>query len=192
MSTYYDYTWGLNVGEESRKSWEDKWMHGFFRIYMYGIGLDIGGTGYLENVHAILPDAQIVDLNYPGYDGKTLPFEDGSQDYVYSSHCLEHVSNRKDMIQNWYRVTKKGGYIIIVVPHMDLYERKDSLPSKWNEDHKVFFRPSNLIKEIEDSLPINSYRIRHLLENDTDHIYGVPVEIHASGNYEIEIVLEKL
>lgn len=192
MSTYYDHTWGLNVGEESRKTWEDKWMHGFFRKYMSGKGIDVGGAGYLEGVHAILPDAVIVGLDYPGYDGRTLPFADNSLDYTYSSHVLEHISERKNTIQDWYRVTKRGGHIIIVVPHQDLYERKESLPSKWNEDHRVFFRPSNLLKEIEDALPINSYRIRHLFENDADHIYGVPVEIHASGCYEFEVVLEKL
>jgi SAM-dependent methyltransferase len=184
--------WGNYVGTESKKTWWKKYHSDFFDKYMSGKGLDIGFAGYTENTKPILPNTIGVDLNYPGYDGKTLPFESESQDYLYSSHCLEHVSDRINTIKEWYRVVRKGGHLIIVVPHRDLYERKTELPSHWNEDHKVFYTSSSLLKEIEDALPINSYRIRHLHENDDGHIYGVPVEIHASGEYEIEVVLEKL
>lgn len=186
-----------NVGEESRKTWLQKanCARGFFYKYMGGRnakGLDIGYAGYLENVTPILPTAIGVDLNTPGYDGRTLPFLDNSQDYVYSSHCLEHISDRKQSIREWYRVTKVNSYIIIIVPLQWLYERKESLPSHWNADHKIFFTSSSILKEIEEALPINSFRIRHLRENDEDHIYNIPVEIHASGSYDVEIVLEKI
>lgn len=192
MSTYYDHTWGENTGEETRKSWQDKWCSGFFTHYMGGSGLDVGGTGYLENIHAVLPDAVIVDLDYPGYDGRTLPFEDGSLDYVYSSHCLEHIEEYKNAIQDWYRVTKKGGHIIIVVPNRFLYEKKDSLPSRWNADHKRFYTPASLLSEIEESLPPNSFRVRNLQDNDTDHDYSQPDTEHSKWMYETEVVIQKL
>ena len=159
---------------------------------MSGTGLDIGGKGYLENVHAILPSVTIVGLDYPGYDGHILPFKNNSHDYIYNSHCLEHIEDYREAIREWWRVTKVGGNIIIVVPHQYLYERKTDLPSKWNEDHKRFYTASSLLREIEDSLPINSFRIRHLRENDEGHTYGIPVEIHADGCYEIECVVQKL
>lgn len=184
--------WSINVGEESRKSFLTKLDNGFFSTYMNGTGLDIGYAGYLDNVHPILPSATGIDLNYPGYDGHTLPFEDNSQDYVYSSHFLEHVSDYKKAIQEQHRATKVGGHIIIVVPHRDLYEKKTELPSRWNADHKRFYQTSTLIKEIEESLPINSYRIRHLLENDEGHDYTDGPDVHGRWNYEIEVVLEKL
>ncbi|WP_375600726.1 methyltransferase domain-containing protein [Brevundimonas sp. SH203] len=65
-----------------------------------------------------------VDIDYPGYDGKHLPFDDDSQDTVYSSHCLEHISDPLSVIQDWHRVTKIGGHIIIAVPSRDLFERR--------------------------------------------------------------------
>lgn len=183
--------WGENTGEETRKTWQSK-CYNFFPNYMNGNGLDIGYAGYLKDVHPVLPTAIGIDLSYPGYDGRTLPFPDESQDYVYSSHFLEHVSDYKNAIQEQFRVTKKHGFIVVVVPHRDLYEKKLTLPSRWNADHKRFYTASSLLKEIEDSLPINSYRIRHLLENDTGHDYTDGPDVHGRWNYEIEVVLEKL
>ena len=37
----------------------------------------------------IIEGAIGVDLDYPGYDGATLPFPNESQDAVYSAHSLE-------------------------------------------------------------------------------------------------------
>ena len=184
--------WEKWVGEESTKSWIDKLNSGFWDKYCSGKGLDIGYAGYLDNRHAILPSAIGVGLDYPGYDGFRLPFEDTSQSYVFNSHVLEHIENYRQAIQEWFRVTKPRGHIVIVVPHRDLYERKSHPPSLWNEGHFRFYTPASLLKEIEDSLEPNSYRIRYLEDNDKDHTYGVPVEIHANGCYELTLVLEKL
>lgn len=180
------------VGEESRKTYEEKIANGFFEKYMNGIGLDIGFSGYLPNVVPILDTAIGIDTNYPGYDGRTLPFPDSSQDYVYSSHCLEHISDYRQAIKEWLRVTKVGGFIITVVPHRDLYEKKLDLPSLWNGDHKRFYTPSSLLKEFEDSLPINSFRVRHLQDNDKWHDYSQPMNEHSKGQYEIELVIERI
>lgn len=179
------------IATESQKTYIDKIANGFFVKYMSGHGLDIGYRGY-NNADPILPNSLGIDLDYPGYDGIHLPFPDNSQDYVYSSHTLEHITDYQTSIKEWLRVTKKGGYIITVVPHQDLYERKEVLPSNWNGDHKRFYRSSTLLREFEVSLPINSYRIRHLRENDEGHDYSQPVTEHAKWLYEIELVIQKL
>ena len=64
-------------------------------------------------------------------------------DFVYSSHCLEHISNPYLALKNWWRILKPGGVLIIYVPHRDLYEKKKELPSKWNHDHKFFILPNH-------------------------------------------------
>ncbi len=104
-------------------------------------------------------------LNYPGYDGRTLPFADESQDAVYSSHCLEHIADYIQAIRDWYRVIKYGGHIIAVVPHAHLYERRKRPPLR-NGDHKRSYTPNSSLSEFDQALPPNSYRIRHLFEND--------------------------
>jgi len=101
-----------NVGGESRKTYQQKLDSGFFTKWMSGVGIDIGYKGYEQNVVSILETAQGIDMDTPGYDGKTLPFLDKSMDYVYSSHTLEHILDYKQAIQEWFRVIKIGGYII--------------------------------------------------------------------------------
>lgn len=182
-----------SVGEESRKSFLNKLYSGFFYRYMGGeTGLDVGFSGYLKDVIPILPTAIGVDTTYPGYDGKTLPFPDQSQDYVYSSHVLEHIEDYKQAIREWYRVTKIGGYIVTVVPHRDLYEKKLEKPSRWNGDHKRFYKTSDIIREFEESLPINSFRVRYLEDCDKGFDYSIPEDQHSCGQYEICLVVERI
>lgn len=42
--------------------------------------------------------------------------EDNNYDFVFSSHCLEHIANPMKALQEMIRITKPRGYIIIVVP----------------------------------------------------------------------------
>lgn len=180
------------VGEESSKSYKRRLESGFFEKYMSGTGLDVGYAGYIEGALPILSSALGLDLNYPGYDGVIIPFPDNGFDYVYNSHCLEHISDYKASIREWYRVTKVNGHIVIVVPHMYLYEKKLSLQSRWNGDHKRFYTPSSLLKEIEESLTPNSYRVRLIEDGDTGFDYTIPPQKHSGGEYEITLVIQKI
>lgn len=50
------------------------------------------------------------------YDGRTIPFDDGVFDIVYSSNVLEHVSDLARMHAEIKRVLKPGGECIHVIP----------------------------------------------------------------------------
>lgn len=182
----------LNISCEPRKSFEKRLKDGFFEKYLKGKVIDIGYKGYEENTNPVVEWAIGVDLDYPGYDGKKLPFEDESIDSVFSSHVLEHIEEPLEAIREWFRVLKIGGYLIIIVPHRDLYEKKLHLPSKWNADHKRFYTPSSLLNEIELSLEINSYRIRYFEENDFGFDYTIGADRHSDGCYEIVCVVQKI
>lgn len=179
-------------GPETQKCHTRRMNQGFYFAFMQGQGLDIGYRGDIKDADPVLPTAIGVDLDYPGYDGTHLPFADNSKSYVFSSHCLEHTDNYKEHIREYHRVVKVGGYIIIAVPHKYLYEKKEELPSRFNGDHKRLYTSASLLKEIEDSLLPNSFRIRYLYENDEGHDYLDSPEIHSKGFYEIEIVIQKL
>ena len=180
------------VGTESQRTYKQYLLNGFFKKYMTGKGLDIGYAGYVDGTLPILPTAIGVDTNYTGYDGVTLPFADASQDYVYSSHCLEHIADYKNALRDWFRVLKIGGHIVLTVPHQFLYEKKAKLPSTWNLDHKRFYTPASLLAEVEQSLKPNTYRIRLLEDGDQNFNYSIPPERHSSGQYEILLVLQKI
>lgn len=183
------------VGRESRKSFADKIASGFWSRFVTGPAvLDVGfqGASAAGSVVPILPGAIGVDIDYSGYDGRILPFADDSQDAVYSSHCLEHIPDNIKAIQEWHRVVKVGGHIITVVPSAHLYERKRRVPSYWNGDHRRTYTPSSLLMEFEAALAPNSYRVRHLAENDANYQYGLPPNMHPEGCHEIELVVEKI
>jgi len=117
-------------------------------------------------------------------------------DFVYSAHTLEHMVDPGIALKNWWRVLKKKGYLIIYIPHRDLYEKKKTLPSRWNQDHKHFFLLDK--GEGKDTIGIvplirqtlSNYEIVYAIECDEGHTITAP-EIHSDGEYSIEIVVQK-
>lgn len=116
-----------------RKEDYDRWLN--------GTGLDIGcGRDKLK-----LEGRQILGFDQIG-SGADLEGDanilDGvaheSFDFVYSSHCLEHMDQISTTLKMWGQVVKTGGYLYIVVPDYLLYERCQ-WPSRYNGDHKHSF-----------------------------------------------------
>lgn len=101
-----------------------------------GLGLDIGAghDGIAKHGFTVKEwdltdgDAQLL---------ATVP--NNYYDFVHSSHCLEHMRNVGVALDNWIRVCKPGGYITIIIPDEELYER-NNWPSIFNYDHKFSFR----------------------------------------------------
>ena len=181
------------MGEEASKSYKLRLENGFIDTYLSGEAiLDVGYKGYIADVVPIVPQAIGVELDFPGYDGRTLPFAEESQDAVFASHCLEHIPDFRNALQDWFRVLRVGGFLVIMVPHQFLYEKKVALPSQFNGDHQRFYTPASLMAEIEESLPPNSYRLRHLADNDLGYDYSIPPQHHSGGCYELELVVEKI
>jgi predicted SAM-dependent methyltransferase len=179
---------------EAGRSYARRVRNGFYDRYCHGpLILDVGFSGF-DNPEGktAVPGAIGIDLDYPGYDGVRLPYADNSVDTVISSHCLEHILFEHAAIQDWYRVLRIGGHIICMVPHQMLYEKKRFVPSNWNHDHKRMYTVSRLAASFEAALPINGFRIRHLVENDAGFDYSLGPDQHSQGAYEIELVLEKI
>lgn len=65
------------------------------------------------------PDANQEAWQQPGYIiGKAheLPVEDGSLDFIFSSHVLEHLYNPLGHLDHWRRKLRVGGLVLGVVP----------------------------------------------------------------------------
>lgn len=52
-------------------------------------------------------------------NGDDLPFKDNFWDFVISSHVLEHFFDPIKTVEEWFRVTKPGGYIFMIIPHKE-------------------------------------------------------------------------
>lgn len=181
------------LGAETLRSHARRITEGFYDRYLSGDHvLDIGYRGGKADAEAVTEKAIGIELDYPGYDGVHLPFEDFSQDAVFASHCLEHIDDWRTILADWFRVLKIGGYLVIAVPHQFLYERRADLPSRFNGNHKRFYTPRVLMAEIEAALPIGAWRLRSLRDIDDGFHYELPPEHHPKGCYEIEMVVERI
>ena len=109
--------------------------------YFVGSGIDIGGgLDPLGKQITKFPGIRSVrnwDLN--DGDAQYLSGVDNdSFDFVYSSHCLEHMHDPVIALANWLRILKPGGYLIVSIPDEDMYEHS-VWPSRFNLDHKWSF-----------------------------------------------------
>lgn len=124
--------------KETSKMHAIRRARGDFSTYFRGAGIDVGcGDDPLEPPagplnHLIHWDKDEGDATYL----KGIP--DRSLDFVYSSHCLEHLTDVAAAVANWARVLKPGGWLYVVVPDFALYE-KCTFPSLFNSDHKNTF-----------------------------------------------------
>lgn len=82
------------------------------RKFCKGQGVDIGAGLWP------LPDAVPVDAcRGPGCGKSISDFGDSSLDYIFSSHCLEHIERWQEALQEWVSKLKPGGIIFLYLPH---------------------------------------------------------------------------
>jgi len=80
---------------------------GYYRKYIPNyVGLDIA-VGYLERFKG----------NRVWSIAQQLPFADGVFDRILMSEVLEHIYERKDVLNECYRILKEKGHLIISTPY---------------------------------------------------------------------------
>jgi predicted SAM-dependent methyltransferase len=123
------------MGTETRKCFQKRLRRGDFEKYFIGKGIDIGcGDDPLE-----APRGTVDPWDQPRGDAQELGgVEDAAYDFVYSSHCLEHLRSVERALSSWVRILKPGGFLYFTVPDYSLYE-KEQFPSRFNSDHKQTF-----------------------------------------------------
>lgn len=131
---------------EQSKSAKRRFNDGNFHSkYFRGKGIDIGaGQDCVNNVkHVFLGIEEVFNWDLSNGDGQYLiTVPNDYFDFVHSSHSLEHMNDWKIALENWIRVCKSGGFLVITVPEEHMYE-KDTWPSQFNSDHKWSFTLKN-------------------------------------------------
>jgi SAM-dependent methyltransferase len=142
----------LNItppGGFSRSLWRRSSDPRFLSRFFIGDGIDIGGDS-----DPLLAASEFFPLLKSVY---TWGLEDGDAllmngvpeknfDFVFSSHCLEHLTDPCSAINTWSKLLKTNGHLIIELPLWELYE-KQVWPSKFNFDHKFAFTLDNSYNE---------------------------------------------
>jgi SAM-dependent methyltransferase len=181
---------------ETSKAKERRIKEGFYDKYIIGKSVIDVGVGRLDTHDGADPICDHAEMHDKDIcDATTMEaYADNSFDTVYASHILEHLSNPILAIENWIRICKLDGVVIISIPHRDLYERKKELPSKWNADHKYFYLPYQ-------SEPPHTFSVDSILTKFFEYNYEIRVidtstnhdkqEEHANGEFSIEITIFK-
>ena len=134
----------------------------YAKHYCKGIGYDVG----CMKKEWAFPESIPIDLSFPDeYNALNLPFE--QIDYIFSSHCLEHIQKWVDVLEYWYSVLKEGGVLFLYLPH---YNQEYWRP--WNNrKHVNIFTPEIIKDWMESKGFINIfYSVRDL--NDSFMVVG--------------------
>jgi SAM-dependent methyltransferase len=178
----------------------------FVRRYFVGNGIDVGGgldpLGLFVELFPLIKN--VFNYDEPQGDAQKLAnVDDESFDFLFSSHCLEHVRDPVEALSNWIRVVRRGGHLIVAVPDEDLYEQ-GVWPSTFNTDHKMTFTickktswsPASV--NLFDLIAKFSQLVKPLSINTIDHAYrfNLPGRFDQTGTplseCAIEFILKKL
>ena len=111
-----------------------------------GFGIDIG-AGFWP-----LPGSVAIDSHRGLGLGKIVAdFEDSSLDYVFSSHCLEHIEHWQTALVEWVKKLKPGGIIFLYLPHPDCEIWHPGSPFV-GDGHKWIPAPKIIKNALEDLL----------------------------------------
>ena len=109
----------------------------FAKKFCKGVGYDIG----CNRVKWALPNSIPIDLNFKnGYDAYKL--FGCNVDYIYSSHCLEHLPDWITALDYWTEKLKVGGILFLYLPH---YNQEYWRP--WNNRKHLHIFTSEIIKD---------------------------------------------
>jgi len=120
----------------------------YAKYYCKGIGYDIGFC----KEEWKFPGAIGIDLSLNSiFHADHLP--ESEVDFIYSSHCLEHVNNWSHTLDLWISKLKVGGVLFLYLPDFSqVYWRP------WhNKKHKHCFTPEILKTYLKDKEMKNIY-----------------------------------
>lgn len=166
--------------------------------YLIGQGIEIGFYD-----HKINPNSIGFDLNNSYFhkvggknyqlDGSGLPtITSESMDYVFSSHCLEHLKKPLNYIlYEWVRVLKPGGLLILYLPHK-LLCGVDELTGKY-QNHQFGFDGHNHVFDQYDLMVELDFICDYEIITHSNH--GEPYNSGAGTTfqeYSFDLVIKKI
>ena len=173
------------------KSWRKELREGSKRNnrelvnkYLFGLsGVEIGGSGKsygLDSQKGSYANIDIVDAETRAESkgwktsqlvnilssGDNLPFKDEVFDYVFNSHVVEHFFDPIKAVKEWFRVIKKGGYIVMVIPHKArTFDKNRQLTSI----EELMERHMNKLSFTDYAKRTKEDKLKHETEDDKDH-----------------------
>lgn len=116
----------MNTNIFPESSLAHQWLDGFQGLEIgpsthNPFGLNTRNVGVLDEIYemeqlSIVGTAAHLDIVTRADD---IPLPDESEDFILSSHVIEHCPNLIKTLVEWFRIVKRGGYLFMIVPHRD-------------------------------------------------------------------------
>lgn len=102
------------------------------KLYCQGKGIDIGAGDWPY------PGARAIE-NTEDENAFSILERDNALDYIFSSHCLEHLNEWRQALLEWVRVCRPGGYIYLYLPHpaAELWHKQKLPFHVWNPTPQI-------------------------------------------------------
>jgi len=118
-----------------------KFAFPFAKEVCKGVGVDVG----CNRAEWAFPGAKTVDPEIDrSMHATNFPYD--NLDYVFSSHCLEHLYDWVEALDYWYDKLKSGGVLFLYLPdYSQTYHRPWS-----NRKHKNIFNSTIIVDYMTD------------------------------------------
>ena len=144
-----------------------QWILPFATRLCQGVGYDVG----CSKIEWSLPGSIPIDLEFDDpWHATNLPPQ--KVDYIFSSHCLEHIPDWVNVLIYWKGCLKPGGVIFLYLPHYD----QEYWRPWWNRKHVNVMKA----EEIESCLTDLGFVNVVTTGRDLNHSFCVYAE---RGNY---------
>lgn len=136
---------GENYPKFQSEGFAAKFAFPFAEQLCKGIGVDIGcNRNEWKYKDAIGIDPNLENCDYDAYN---FPYD--NLDYIFSSHCLEHLPDFTKALEYWNSKLRSGGVLFLYLPDLDTqkYWRV------WSNRKHLFHTSPNVLKMyFEDNL----------------------------------------
>lgn len=137
----------------------------FAQTVCKGEGYDIG----CNRPEWCMPGAIPIDPLFTQYDGLSLPTSSyGNVDYIFSSHCLEHIEgNWFNTLKYWVNNLRPGGVLFLYLPD---FSQKYWRP--WNNTKHVHVFTPEIVAEAFKALSLKKIFVSGVDLNNSFMIMG--------------------
>ena len=104
---------GEDYPEFQASGFAARFVFPFARELCKGKGYDIG----CNRLDWLFDDAIPIDPQIPECEWNANMLPSGKVDYIFSSHCLEHVEHWVNVLDYWMSKVRSGGVIFLYLPH---------------------------------------------------------------------------
>lgn len=100
--------------------------------YCLGKGVDVGASNWP------ISGARVIE-NKKEENAYIIKEQDNSLDFVFSSHCLEHLDKWQDALKEWYRILNQEGVMVLYLPHpsCEMWLPEANKYHKWSPEPMV-------------------------------------------------------